>query len=96
MADRLVLAEVRDGLLTITLNRPEKRNALSLEMFDQLGAAMRRAEQPTVRGVLVRGNGPVFCAGIDLGALAGQVGGDRAQGDEFIAGLQDVFMILER
>ena len=96
MTDKLVLADIRDGLLTITLDRPQKRNALSLEMFEQLGAAMHRAEHPSVRGVLVRGNGPVFCAGIDVNALAGQVGGSREDGEAFIAGLQDVFMILER
>jgi len=70
--------EVNDGLATITLARPDKRNAMSPEVFTDLGdAAERAAEDPDVRGVLIAGDGPSFCAGIDLnslGALAGLQG----------------------
>jgi enoyl-CoA hydratase/carnithine racemase len=92
----LVQAELREGLLTLTLNRPEKRNALSLELFEAVGEAFERARDPEVRVVLLRAQGPVFSAGIDLSALA-QLGGGG--GDGFRRGgrrLQDVFMALER
>ena len=91
----LVLTSLDDGLLTITLNRAEKRNALSTEMFDAVGEAFSRAADPEVRTVLLRGEGRVFCAGIDLGSLA-QVGSAGGGGDEFITRLQDVYMRLEK
>jgi len=60
-----ILVDVRDGLGTITLNRPESRNALDLPMCDALIAAAQGMDD-AVRLVLVRANGPVFCAGADL------------------------------
>ena len=60
-----ILVDVRDGLGTITLNRPESRNALNLPMCDALIAAAQGMDD-AVRLVLVRANGPVFCAGADL------------------------------
>jgi len=57
----------RDGVFTITLDRPEARNAVNLAMCDALiDAAERAAADETVRVVLVRANGPAFCAGADL------------------------------
>ena len=56
-----------DGVATVTLNRPEARNALDLAMCDALiESARRAAADETVRLVLVRANGPAFCAGADL------------------------------
>jgi 2-(1,2-epoxy-1,2-dihydrophenyl)acetyl-CoA isomerase len=68
---------VEDGLAVISLNRPDKRNAMNVEMFTELGDAAEQAgSDPEIRAVLVRGEGPSFCAGIDLtvlGTLAGAV-----------------------
>ncbi len=62
-----VLYLVADGVATITLNRPESRNALNSAMCEGLlGAAASAAADENVRVVFVRGNGPVFCAGADL------------------------------
>ena len=56
-----------DGLATITLDRPEARNAVNLAMCDGLiDAAKRASADEGVRVVLVRANGPAFCAGADL------------------------------
>ena len=58
------------GILTLTLDRPEKRNALSLAMIEELHRALERAELDTaVRVVLLRGAGKDFCAGADLDEL---------------------------
>ena len=58
---------LKDGIATITLDRPEARNALNLAMCeDLLGAAKAIASDERVRVVLVRGAGPSFCAGADL------------------------------
>jgi enoyl-CoA hydratase len=55
------------GVATITLNRPEARNALNLAMCEALlQAAARAAADESVRVVFIRGNGPVFCAGADV------------------------------
>lgn len=58
---------------TITMNRPERRNALSLGMMNELIAAFRHlAVQSQTRVVIVAGNGPAFSAGHDLRELIGQ------------------------
>jgi enoyl-CoA hydratase len=58
---------VVDGVATITLNRPDARNALNRAMCEELVAACSAAaNDDIVRLVLVRGAGPVFCAGADL------------------------------
>lgn len=68
---------IHDGVATITLNRPEKLNAVNAQMFTDLGdAAERAAADPGVRVVLVRGEGRGFCAGIDV-LLMGQLAGSR-------------------
>ena len=61
------LDERTDGVAIVTLNRPEKRNALHVALMESLCAAMERlAENATCRVVIVQGAGPVFCAGLDL------------------------------
>ena len=93
----LVLTSIDDGLLTITLNRAEKRNALSVEMFAAVGEAFDRAAEPGVRTVLLRGEGTIFCAGIDLASLAQLGGGDvHANFETAVAGLQAIYMRLEQ
>jgi enoyl-CoA hydratase len=67
-----LLYEVSDGVATVTLNRPEQRNALSAQMLGELVDAMRRArDDPEVLAVVLTGAGDkVFCAGADLGGFA--------------------------
>lgn len=56
---------------TIRLNRPERKNAFTLEMVDQWAEALRSAEDdPDVRVVVLTGTGDAFCAGVDLDKLA--------------------------
>ena len=58
---------VDDGILTLTLNRPEQMNAFTVEMADELEAAFRRAsDDDAVRAIVVTGAGKAFCAGMDL------------------------------
>lgn len=58
-----------DRLLTITLDRPDKRNALNREMVDALRNAFREADRPDVKTILLQAEGPVFSAGADLDAM---------------------------
>ena len=62
-----VLYAVAGGIATVTLNRPESRNALNLEMCDRLlSVAQEISASQDIRVVLVRASGTVFCAGADL------------------------------
>src|SRR5712692_4043815 len=66
MSDSLQTSQT-GRLLEITLNRPGKRNALNLELCRELVTALdQAASDPAVGAVLLSGNGPVFCAGMDL------------------------------
>jgi enoyl-CoA hydratase/carnithine racemase len=65
-----VRAEVSDHLLTLTLDRPERRNALDPEMRDELASALDEAARSlAVHAVVMTGAGGAFCAGGDLGAF---------------------------
>lgn len=67
----LILSRTEGEVLVVTLNRERKRNALTAEMVAQLADAVCTAdEQPGIRAVIVEARGPIFCAGIDLPALA--------------------------
>jgi len=59
---------------SVTLNRPEKRNALDSEMLDGLYAAFNAQPAADERVVALRANGPVFCAGLDLRERMGTAG----------------------
>lgn len=62
-----VLYEVKDHIATITLNRPERRNALNFDAYDRLERALRRAvTDADVRCVIVTGADPAFCSGDDV------------------------------
>ncbi|MDR7533389.1 MAG: enoyl-CoA hydratase/isomerase family protein, partial [Armatimonadota bacterium] len=70
MSDASVQYEVREGVATITLNRPEVHNALNRQMLADLRAALREAEQDVrVRCLVLTGAGKAFCAGQDLREL---------------------------
>ena len=67
MADEVLKVERRENYATITLNRPEKRNALNEPLMKALDAAITSFEDDKeIRAVIVRGAGGSFCSGIDL------------------------------
>jgi 1,4-dihydroxy-2-naphthoyl-CoA synthase len=62
-----ILQALADGVTTLALNRPESRNALSIGMLQALNRALADiAKDPATRVVIIRGEGPAFCAGHDL------------------------------
>jgi enoyl-CoA hydratase len=71
----LISYEVADGVATVTLDNPEKRNMLSGQMLSELVAAMKQArDAEEVRAVVLTGAGDkAFCAGADLGGFAAEV-----------------------
>ena len=74
MTDGLRLA-IDGAVATVTLGRPERRNAMTPAVWHGL-AEIGATLPPDVRVVIVRGDGPSFCAGIDLNLLSGATGGE--------------------
>lgn len=70
MAYEHVLLDREGPYVTVTMNRPARRNALSLEHLRELIAAFREVAGTDALGVVLAGNGPVFCAGHDLADVA--------------------------
>lgn len=81
-----ILLTTRDGAVaTLTLNRPRARNALSIDMIAAIQAAIDEVSaDPTVSAVVLKGNGPGFCAGHDLKELTAHRG-DADRGRAFFA-----------
>lgn len=76
---QVITFEIKDKVATITLNRPEKRNALSMQVLNEFQAALMEADdRKDVRCVVLQGAGKDFCAGYDLGGGGGYLttGGD--------------------
>lgn len=79
---KTILYEVERGRARITLNRPEKRNALSFELLGELHDALWEADNDrAVHAVVLRGAGKSFSAGYDLTQPQGSVGGKRPEAD---------------
>jgi len=71
MSHATLQVQIAQGVCTLTLNRPEVRNAMSLAMVSELLAALRAAEQDEgVRAIVLRGAGGHFCAGGDISDMA--------------------------
>src|SRR5438046_1283876 len=70
----VVLIEKQTPQVTVlTLNRPERRNALTIELLSELNAAIKIAcDQPDERVIILRGAGAAFCTGLDLKEAADQ------------------------
>lgn len=65
-----ILAETDHGVRTLTLNRPEKRNALSPEVIEELTIALQDAAECNCGVLILTGSGSAFCSGLDLDHLA--------------------------
>ena len=69
-----VKREIKGHVAWVTLNRPEKRNALNFQMLEQLVATFQQLDQDeNVRVIVFKGEGKSFCAGLELTALAGLI-----------------------
>lgn len=88
-----ILCFLQDGIATVTLNRPDKRNAINTAVLEGLRACFNRLEQERdVRVVVLRAEGPAFCAGMDLRELAQRQAADADPEGEVVK----VFRQIER
>jgi 2-(1,2-epoxy-1,2-dihydrophenyl)acetyl-CoA isomerase len=90
-----LLASLEEGVLTLTLNRPEARNAMSRAMVDALADQIGFAElEPSVKCVVLTGAGKGFCAGGDVKGMAAR--GDGTVGDNSIDGAIHLQRVKQR
>ncbi len=84
-----VLKEEKSGVLYLTLNRPDKLNALHTGLFREIDRAVAEAQQnPDIHVIVLSGAGPCFCAGHDV-AVLGQAGQDEVFNTSVITRLAD-------
>ena len=74
--ETLLIDQDKRGVVSLTLNRPEKRNALSARMIDEL-TSFTSSLTPDIRAVVIQGAGELFCAGGDLEWMNAQISADR-------------------
>jgi enoyl-CoA hydratase len=95
MTGALVCSELRDGIALLTLNRPDKLNAINKQMIAQLGSALDVAEaDPSVRAIVLAGAGRAFSAGFDLDMEIAD--GGKPDPEEVRQALRNDFEIIMR
>ena len=89
MADNYLDSEKNGNICTVTLSRPEKRNAITVEMLTGLcDMVEHQVSDPDVRAIILKGAGKVFSAGVDLNSLGAEVGVCLAEAGAGAAGLR--------
>lgn len=92
-----VAIDLAEGVLTLTLDRADKRNALDAAMLDGLALGLARAElEPAVRVVAVRGAGKDFCAGADLAELLASADRSVDENERSALALGEIFLAMRR
>jgi methylglutaconyl-CoA hydratase len=92
-----LLAATAGGVRRLTLNRPDKRNALNAELVAALKAALREADaDPAVRVVAIEGAGKDFCSGADLSALRTIAESSTMENLEDVDALAELFLLPRR
>ncbi len=84
-ADAPLLSDVTDGVLTLTLNRPEKRNALSIELRRLIATVLGGLDSERIGAVVITGAPPAFCSGMDTTQFGGDADNRRALVDSSLA-----------
>ncbi len=92
-----ILTSTENAVLTVTLNRPEKRNALNDELVGDLKTVLHEADQnDELRAVIIKGAGKDFCSGADLSALQKISESDVMENHDDADSLRELFSLLRR
>lgn len=92
-----LIYEIEEGAAYITLNRPEKRNALNDALIGQLKDALRRADaDESLRAIVFRGAGKDFCSGADLAALQKISENSRDENLADARNLMDLYLLIRK
>src|SRR5580693_732848 len=89
MSEPVILTEVRDRVATLTLHRPEKLNAVNVQLLIEAAGVLRTwSRDPAIGAIVVTGSGRAFCAGGDVSMMARE--GDPSTLEQKIDGLRDM------
>ena len=89
MSENVLLTEVRDRVATLTLNRPDKLNAINVALLEEAGAILKKwSRDPEIGAIVVTGSGRAFCAGGDVSMMARE--DDSSTLEQKIDGLRDM------
>ena len=92
-----ILTASENAIFSITLNRPEKRNALNDELINDLKDALRQADKnETLRAIVIRGAGKDFCSGADLSALQKISESDVLENWDDAQNLMELFSLIRK
>jgi enoyl-CoA hydratase/carnithine racemase len=91
MVDNYLVGEKSGSIFAITLNRPEKRNAINVEMLTGLCEMVEhQGSDPEIRAIILKGAGKIFSAGVDFNSLGAEVGGCLGEAEAGGAGLREL------
>jgi len=97
MSGSTIKTEQREGIFTITLNRPEAMNAFNLQMISEVSTALDNAQEDrNIKVVIMTATGKVFCAGADLKEIRGFFAGDSVKSRDFDAFSQTLNGMLNK
>ncbi len=89
MSETVLLTQVRDRVATLTLNRPDKLNAVNIQLLEEAGAVLKNwSRDPEIGAIVVTGSGRAFCAGGDVSMMAAPE--DNSTLEQKIDGLRDM------
>src|SRR5215207_3975477 len=92
-----LLVDRADGIVTVTLNRPERKNAANAQLWDELLAVLREiAFRSADRVVVITGAGGDFCSGADVSDMCGADGGERPHALASMRHVGDIALALSR
>lgn len=92
-----ILSDIKDSICTLTLNRPEKRNALNDELIAALKKALREADaDDSARTVVIRGAGKDFCSGADLSSIQKIATASYEENVEDARHLAELFLLIRQ
>ena len=90
MSETVILTEVRDRVATLTLHRPEKLNAVNIQLLEEAAEAVKKwSRDPEIGAIVVTGSGRAFCAGGDVSMMAARED-DESTLEQKIDGLRDM------
>src|SRR5579863_7978746 len=103
MSQELIKLRIEDEIAFVGFNRPEKRNAISAAVTERLAEVIDEVDNPSVRAIVLYGEGAVFSAGVDFTSLNSDTGSTRTEGGpdlphfrRFVAESQAALTRMER
>lgn len=91
-----VLLNINDKIATLTINRPDARNAMSVEILEAMHQAVDSLADSSASVLVITGAGRAFCAGMDLKAVLIELSGDPAMGERLLTSLAELTLKIRK